>query len=641
MNTARAIDKRAYRGGREFMLNDPANGVAYPMSDADERFVFPTHPFVAKGKDLVLNGGFDADASWAKDAGWTIAGGVGVATSAAGNNTINQAISGLVSGRLYEVVYTVSGYSAGGVRVRVGQTAFGITRNANGTYTETIVCAGNTILSFQAQGTTTLNIDNVSVREVNIPSSVKSLGTQLLVDGDMGAADTSAWTAGNSATLLKQTGAPFGSQVLRVARNGSNNPYAGQVILTIGKRYRVTGFARSDGSASPQIYLTSGVSYTAPTQTNWHYFDFSVIATQTTFALMAATSTGTQYAEFADIRVVEDLPIFPGTRIMDGDMEVADTRWWTAVNAPTMTKQTGTPFDGSQVLRIARNTTNHPYAYQSVLIPGKRYRVRGRARSDGSATPRAGDETTPSIFFGTTSTSWQAFDFVFVASSARFIVGAFTTTGNQYVEFDDVVVEEVSPLTGVATNVVFGAPAPSPQARKKAVFAGNGYIDIYNPVLNSIPFQDKGTLVIVGYGERGGANEWFTLIGRTISADYFHITNETSRPGFRRTKNGDELISVNVAYPRQVRGIHVYSMSWDSDTGLLEAYVDGMLHGTATGINPFVTGTALGSTTCVIGARNNSGSGGLNGEIELAQILTERKPYVWHRELARRFGCAR
>jgi len=123
---------------------------------------------VFSGGDEVTNGEFYTDTDWTKEAGWTIAGGLGVATTASSDQDIYQEV--LTSGEKYRVVFTVSGYSAGGVKVGCGDV-YGTTRGANGTYTEKIVGDG-TRFRFRAVGTTTLNIDNVIVKEVKESTNV-------------------------------------------------------------------------------------------------------------------------------------------------------------------------------------------------------------------------------------------------------------------------------------------------------------------------------------------------------------------------------------------------------------------------------------------------------------------------------------
>lgn len=113
-----------------------------------------------------VNGTFATDTGWTKDAGWTIAAGVATATTAASGNSISQAQS-FTAATIYKVVFTVSGFSAGGVRpvLSGGTSVNGTTRAANGTFTEYLTAVtGNTTFELEAVGTTTLNVDNVTVQ---------------------------------------------------------------------------------------------------------------------------------------------------------------------------------------------------------------------------------------------------------------------------------------------------------------------------------------------------------------------------------------------------------------------------------------------------------------------------------------------
>lgn len=116
--------------------------------------------------DQATNGVFAADVSWTKGAGWTIAAGVATATAVANGVALSQA-QALTVGTIYQIIYTVSSRSAGGVTPRFtgGTTVNGTTVSANGTYTQYLTAVtGNTTFGFVASGTTTLNIDNVTIK---------------------------------------------------------------------------------------------------------------------------------------------------------------------------------------------------------------------------------------------------------------------------------------------------------------------------------------------------------------------------------------------------------------------------------------------------------------------------------------------
>jgi len=103
---------------------------------------------------------------------------------------------------------------------------------------------------------------------------VQSYSAQRQTDGDMEAANTTAFTPGNSATLSKETATPYeGVRHLRVAYNGQNVPYASSAnILTIGDYIDVTGSCRGDGSlAWPLIATGSAVIglFSGTTSATW------------------------------------------------------------------------------------------------------------------------------------------------------------------------------------------------------------------------------------------------------------------------------------------------------------------------------------------------------------------------------------
>ncbi len=112
-------------------------------------------------------------ANWATTGNWAYTATMdpaGAAGKLAGNNqntltqtAANQA-NALIVGTAYTVTYTVSQVSSTGFRVSLG-TANGTTRNAVGTYTENITCAGNTTITFAPRSNNTRGvIDNISIR---------------------------------------------------------------------------------------------------------------------------------------------------------------------------------------------------------------------------------------------------------------------------------------------------------------------------------------------------------------------------------------------------------------------------------------------------------------------------------------------
>lgn len=121
------------------------------------------HLGLALGPELVTNGGFDADASWTKGAGWTIAGGKATHAPGAGSD-IEQGTVSLVSGKAYKITFDV-------VAVRVTGTLYiwdgGAyttieTNVTTGAKTAVIIATANTTLKIRLSINTDADIDNVT-----------------------------------------------------------------------------------------------------------------------------------------------------------------------------------------------------------------------------------------------------------------------------------------------------------------------------------------------------------------------------------------------------------------------------------------------------------------------------------------------
>ena len=117
------------------------------------------------GDELTINGVFDADSSWGKGTGWSIAAGVASCDgSQPGATNLDQNI--LLAYTRYQIVFTVSNYSAGNIKfLSDGGSSGGAVRSANGTYTEVF----NTLTTGQnlyMQGNVDFvgDIDNVSAK---------------------------------------------------------------------------------------------------------------------------------------------------------------------------------------------------------------------------------------------------------------------------------------------------------------------------------------------------------------------------------------------------------------------------------------------------------------------------------------------
>lgn len=275
-------------------------------------------------------------------------------------------------------------------------------------------------------------------------------GSEEMTDGDMEAAGTSAYTAGNSATLSKQTGTPHGgTQCLRVAFNGVANPYAGQTCLTSGRSYHLEGWARTDGAGLdvPRVLCGATVIWTGTSSSTWQPISIDFVAGATDIRLENNASTG--YAEFDDFTIKETCPD------------------WDPGSSALLTKVGGlVPRSGLYCLRVAYNGVNNPYARQpSIMVSGRSYNISGWGKGDGTYAPQVSVDSGITVWSGTTSNSWQFFSVDVVPTGPGIYLFALAT-GAGYCEFDDFTIKETCPAwdpgnSGLLTKEIFGVLPPS------------------------------------------------------------------------------------------------------------------------------------------------------------------------------------
>ena len=128
------------------------------------------------GSELTSNGDFASDTWWGKDVGVTITSGVGRFSSVASGKGLYK-ISLCTSTKTYAITYTILNYSSGSVRWEFA-SASGSTRNSNGTYTDYIVADNATPYLVSKTAGTTLDVDNVSIKEVTLPTLTLAIGNQ-------------------------------------------------------------------------------------------------------------------------------------------------------------------------------------------------------------------------------------------------------------------------------------------------------------------------------------------------------------------------------------------------------------------------------------------------------------------------------
>jgi len=117
------------------------------------------------GTDLVTNGNFASATGWTAQSGWAISGGKANGTTT--TNAIYQGIAAITASTKYRLIYTISGLTAGSVRVSL-RAAATTTQTTNGTFTEIVTSGTSADTNFyiDAIASFTGSIDNVSLVEV-------------------------------------------------------------------------------------------------------------------------------------------------------------------------------------------------------------------------------------------------------------------------------------------------------------------------------------------------------------------------------------------------------------------------------------------------------------------------------------------
>jgi len=180
------------------------------------------------GSELVTNGTFDADSNWIKGTGWTISGGVATSDgSQSSSSNLYQVV--YIIGKTYKTQLTVNAIN-GTLKIFTGTGTPSLTITSAGTYDFTTKADSSTVLFIQAQASTTVTIDNVSVKQVD-PNGRWALGT--------------GWSIEDGKAVHDGT-----SGAHNLTQNG---------ILTVGDQYELTVTVSDYVSGSVQV--TAGAQY--------------------------------------------------------------------------------------------------------------------------------------------------------------------------------------------------------------------------------------------------------------------------------------------------------------------------------------------------------------------------------------------
>lgn len=126
---------------------------------------------------------------------------------------------------------------------------------------------------------------------------------EVLADGDC--ESTTGWTGDTDSVLSVETASPDSDNAIRITAvtplAGAQTPSMSQSVMVIGKEYRITGRARSDGTHLPKVGTKgTGVFWTGTNSTSWQDFDVTFTADHAEIELLfTTTDPGVgEYVEF-------------------------------------------------------------------------------------------------------------------------------------------------------------------------------------------------------------------------------------------------------------------------------------------------------------------------------------------------------
>ena len=299
---------------REFFLQSllsfPGLKIIWPFQETSGSVALATNDALALGRELVVNGDFAADIT-----GWVAWLTPDTHEWSAGRlHCIGDTSDGTsqtmprTAGKTYNISVDYEVVS-GSIRLAAAGLVTTGTLTGTGTYTNngvTQTTSGIVNTVFQAiQDGTEFYLDNVSVKQTDIAASSASPGAEELSEAGDGTADKDNWTAIGNATLTNPS-----TGILRIARNGTNNPRAAQATLIAGKRYLQTAQARSDGNAIPRVLGPSSLAvWIGTNSTEWQNVSVEFVPTAVSVQIVSQTSTGTEYTEWRNLSVTEVNPL--------------------------------------------------------------------------------------------------------------------------------------------------------------------------------------------------------------------------------------------------------------------------------------------------------------------------------------------
>ena len=192
--TDKYIEYESYIGPDMAMVNTNAYINAYSLSAGDKIYIKDISVRSINDKvkgessflsdDLLQKGNpVDDNSDWTAGTGWTAdASNEKLTGSSTTDNIRATTTTAFVNGDQISVTFTVANYSAGSVRMIVGGSNNGTTRNANGTYTEVVTVSGmaGSYIYFDGVTAFTGDITDITVKKVGFATGWTAADAQII-----------------------------------------------------------------------------------------------------------------------------------------------------------------------------------------------------------------------------------------------------------------------------------------------------------------------------------------------------------------------------------------------------------------------------------------------------------------------------
>ncbi len=546
------------------------------------------------GSDVIINGTFDTDTSWAKGTGWTISGGV------ASNNGN--------AGLLTQSVGTINNWYQAGfdLVLEVGQFiwtyagANTIARNTPGSYTNTLRASQTSIGVYSNSWNGT--IDNISYRPLTLSSLFSTVPTS---DADVIADVNVTMTAGTQAGLvtnLDSTSSP--ANFLIAYHDGTNvkldknvgGTYTSLIntaaTYSAGATLRVITYHSDANTLKVRVYYNNALVGTEQTVTDAGIINNTLHGLFSTYSgntfdnfTLFARGTGGEYT----------------TGLPDVDL--------------TATRDTTIPYAGTASLKLVAGTNDNAYTQRVTLPDTSSYNLTAYAYTTGAAVTSADVE-------------------LFSDVSATALTTTYTSAGNGWYKLS-------STLTGVTSAKNYGVRVKAGKTvyvDNLALFSSSGAgttLAITNSTtgLGGLSVESTSTLnsglaslpalVVKGFsGQSANLQEWQSSSGTVLGAvdalgglTFSRSTNTTTAYQFNNAA-GTAVLDIDTTNGRVGIGSTAPSEVLDV-TGNIKA--SGTLTSTA-GTLTLGTTNSLSGTTNLTMQTNNALLFTTNGSTEQMRI---------------------